>query len=112
MPLVTPCHVDSSFSWLLPILPLSPLPASFNPEAIYRSICCSGPLAWPYFPVGFDGWVCTLLHLQRQNLVFGNIYTRISEDKLWKQLLLKKVGAAPYWEKKLASVVRQFVVGF
>lgn len=35
-----------------------------------------------------------------------------SEDKLWKQLLLKKVGAAPYWEKKLASVVRQFVVGF
>lgn len=83
-----------------------------QPRSYLQESLLFWPLAWPYFPVGFDGWVCTLLHLQRQNLVFGNIYTRISEDKLWKQLLLKKVGAAPYWEKKLASVVRQFVVGF
>jgi hypothetical protein len=28
-----------------------------------------------------------------------------SKDKLWKQLLLKEVSTALYWEKKLASVV-------
>lgn len=71
-----------------------------------------------YFPVGFDGQACSLLHLHGcirdgQTLSLETSTLEVtSKDKLWEQLLLKKVSTAPYWEKQLASVVVQFVVGF